>query len=123
MKSCAPMYRPPARQQSIKPAGLPETNSQYASKIEETADGGGSCFGGEAWGKIEIVAARCIQTDGEVDEQKTTQGVCRDEAQEFAEEKIEEEMTGGSRSPNAIRRVFWVRPDELPTRSQSAFHR
>jgi hypothetical protein len=37
-----------ARQRSIKPLGLSETNNQYASKIEETADGGGSRFGSEA---------------------------------------------------------------------------
>jgi hypothetical protein len=125
MKSFAPTCRQSVSRRLIKPAGLPETKTQHASKIEETADGGRSRFGSKTRETVKVVPARRFQTDGEVDEQRAAQGIRRHEAQGFAEEKVEEKIeqeTSGSRFPKAMWPGFHRDPDELPTRSESAFH-
>jgi len=61
----------------------------YASKIKETANGRRCSARREAGKAIEVVAQRAVEKNGEIDEQKTTARICKDETQKTAEEKAQ----------------------------------
>jgi hypothetical protein len=60
---------------------------KYASEIKETANGRRSCFGRQARRNKKVLAQRRFQTDGEVDEQKTTQRVRQHKAKKSANQE------------------------------------
>jgi hypothetical protein len=64
-------------------------NLLYASTIKETANGCGRSARRKARKAIEVVAQGAVEKNGEIDEQKTTARICKDETQKTAEEKAE----------------------------------
>src|SRR5437870_1536250 len=62
------------------------SGENYACKIEETTDGRGRRAGGKTRRAVKVIAERCIQANGEIDEQKTAARFRENKAQEVAEE-------------------------------------